>query len=96
VLQALQRADEEDDTDTWVFAITIKDNSGQTLFSSSQAFIATIPDTTLSSTAETRNWQIQAVSLSSNVGGNTRMDASTVAALSVLGEEVPERWRLPQ
>ncbi len=96
VLQALQRADEEDDTDTWVFAITIKDNSGQTLFSSSQAFIATIPDTSLSSTAETRNWQIQAVSLSSNVGGNTRMDASTVAALSVLGEEVPERWRLQQ
>jgi len=93
VLQALQRADEEDSGNEWVFAITIKDNSGTTKFSAAQAFVATIPDTSMSSTAETREWIIQAVNLSSGVGGNTQMDAATVAALGVLGEEVPERWR---
>lgn len=94
VLQNLQRADEEDDTDTWVVAMTIKDNSGTTLFSSNQAFVATIPDTTLSSTTETRDWVLQAVSLASNVGSNTKFDAAEVAAIEALGGDVPERWRL--
>lgn len=96
VLQALQRADEEDSGNEWVFAITIKDNSGTTIFSAAQAFVATIPDSGFSTTAETREWMIQAVNMTANVGGNTAMDPSTVAALSVLGEEVPERWRLSQ
>jgi hypothetical protein len=94
VLQALQRADEEDDSDRWVVAMTIKDNSGTTLFSSNQAFIATIPDTSLSSTTETRDWTFQAVSLNSNVGSNTRFDQAEVAAMEALGAEVPTRWQL--
>lgn len=94
VLQALQRADEEDDSDRWVVAMTIKDNSGTTLFSSNQAFVATIPDTGLSSTTETRDWVFQAVSLSSNVGSNTRFDQAEVAAMEALGAEVPARWQL--
>lgn len=94
VLQALQRADEEDDGDEWVVALTVKDNSGTTLFSSNQAFVSTVPDTTLSSTTETRDWVISAVSLSYNVGGNAKFDASEVQAMEALGAEVPERWRL--
>lgn len=94
VLQALQRADEQDDSDRWVVAMTIKDNSGTTLFSSNQTFIATIPDTSLSSTAETRDWVLQSVNLSSNVGSNTRFDQAEVAAMAALGAEVPARWRL--
>lgn len=94
VLQALQRADEEDDTDTWVFALTAKDTSGTTLFSSNQAFIATVPDTTLSNTTETRDWVFQAVSLSYNVGSNTKFDAAEVAAMNAVGATVPARWQL--
>ena len=95
VMQALQRADEEDDIgNSWVFAITIKDLSGTGIWSSNQAFIATNPDTTFSTTTETRDWVIQAVSLSANIGSNTLFSSAEVAAMNALGEEVDTRWQL--
>jgi hypothetical protein len=93
VLQAIQRADEEDNGNKYVFAMTLKDLSGQTLFSASQAFIAKVPDTTFATTAETRAWTISAVSLQSTVGGNTPMDEAAVSVLSVLGVDVDEKWK---
>lgn len=95
VMQALQRADEEDDVgNEWVFAITIKDLSGTGIWSSNQAFIATNPDTTFSTTTETRDWVIQAVSLSANIGSNTLFDSAEVQAMNALGAEVDTRWQL--
>lgn len=94
VLQALQRADEEDDRDEWVFAITIKDLSGTGVWSSRAAFVATNPDTTFSNTTETRDWMIQAISLSANIGSNTYFDPAEVAAMAALDTEVPARWQL--
>ena len=95
VMQALQRADEDDDTGSkWVFSITIKDLSGTGVWSSNQAFIATNPDTSFSTTTETRDWVIQAVSLSANIGSNTLFDASEVAAMQALGSDVETRWQL--
>jgi len=95
VLQALQRADEEDDLgNTYVFSITIKDLSGTGVWSSNQAFISTVPDAPFSTTAETRQWVISAVSLSSNIGSNTLFDAAEVAAMNAVGAEVDTRWQL--
>jgi len=95
VLQALQRADEEDDLgNSWVFAITIRDLSGTGVWSSNQAFIATVPDSPFSTTTETRDWVISAVSLSSNIGSNTLFDAAEVAAMNAVGAEVDTRWQL--
>lgn len=95
VMQALQRADEEDDVgNEWVFALTIKDLSGTSIWSSNQAFIATNPDTTLGTTTETREWVIQAVSLSANIGSNTLFDAAEVQAMNALGAEVDARWQI--
>lgn len=94
VLQALQRADEEDDGNKWVFAITIKDLSGTSVWSSNQAFVATNPDASYSTTAETRDWVLQAVSLNANIGSNTLFDASEVQAMQALGSDVPDRWQL--
>lgn len=95
VMQALQRADEDDDIgNEWVFAITIKDLSGTGVWSSNQAFIATNPSTTFSTTTETRDWVIQAVSLSANIGSNTLFDSAEVAAMNALGAEVDTRWQL--
>lgn len=94
VLQALQRADEEDDTDTWVVAMTIKDLSGTSLWSSNQTFVGTIPDSTLGDATENRAWVLHAVSLSANVGSNTKFDAAEVAAMNALGADVPARWQL--
>lgn len=94
VLQALQRADEEDDRDKWVVAMTIKDKSGTSSWSSNQTFVATIPDTGLSTTTETREWVLQAVSLNANIGSNTLFDAAEVQAMNSLGAEVDARWQI--
>lgn len=95
VLQALQRADEEDDTgNEYVFSITIRDLSGTGSWSSGQAFISTVPDAAFGTEAETRAWVISAVSLNSNIGSNTLFDASEVAAMQALGSDVDARWQL--
>lgn len=94
ILQELQRADEEDDRNSWVFSITIKDTSGTSVFSSNQAFIATVPDVGYSNTTETRDWMISAVSMDSHVGSNMEFDAAEVAAMAAVGAEVPARWQL--
>lgn len=94
VLQALQRADEEDDRDKWVVAMTIKDKSGTSSWSSNQTFVATVPDTNLSTTTGTREWVLQAVSLNANIGSNTLFDSSEVQAMNSLGAEVDARWQI--
>lgn len=95
VLQALQRADEEDDVgNKFVFAITVKDLSGTGVWSSNQTFIATNPDTSFSNTTETRDWVLQAVSLNANIGANTLFAAPEVQAMQALGAEVDTRWQL--
>ena len=94
MLQALQRADEEDDSDAWVFAITIKDTSGTSVWSSNQAFVGTVPDAALGNATETRAWVLHAVGLSSNIGSNTKFDAAEVAAMAAVGAQVPARWQL--
>ena len=93
VLQALQRADEGDDGNTYVASMTIKDNSGQTMFFSSQTIIATTPDVTLSSTTEQRDWTFFMFNTDNYIGGNTPLDAAAQAAVSAVGGSVEDRWK---
>ena len=92
VLQALQRADEGDDGNTYVASMTIKDQSGQTMFFSSQTIIATTPDVTLSSTTEQRDWTFFMFNTDNYIGGNTPLDAAAVQAVNAVGGEVDPRW----
>jgi uncharacterized cupredoxin-like copper-binding protein len=92
VLQALQRADEGDDGNTYVASMTIKDQSGQTMFFSSQTIIATTPDVTLSSTTEQRDWTFFMFNTDNYIGGNTPLDAAAVQAVEAVGGEVDPRW----
>lgn len=96
VFQQMQIADEEDATDTYVFTITIKDNSGQSLYFANQAFIGTVADSSFSDseTGENRDWVIHAVNLQTMVGGNTKMDAASVAVVEALGGSVETAWQL--
>jgi hypothetical protein len=94
VLQALQRADEQDSGNAWVVAMTIKDLSGTSIWSSNQTFIGTIPDAQLGSAAENRAWELHAVSLSANIGTNTLFDAAEVNAMTALGATVDPKWKL--
>lgn len=92
VLQALQRADEADDGNSWVFNCSIKDNSGQTLFFSSQTIIATTPDVTLSNTTEQRDWTFFMFNTDNYIGGNTPLDAAAVRAVNAVNGTVDPRW----
>lgn len=93
VLQALQRADEGDDGNTYVAAMTVKDQSGQTMFFSSQTIIATTPDVTLSSTTEQRDWTFFMFNTDNYIGGNTPLDAAAVQAVEAVGGTVDDRWK---
>lgn len=93
VFQDIQIADEEDSRNRFIFNVMIKDSSGMTKFFARQAFISTIPDTTFSSGAENRDWAIQAVSMVSNIGGNTLLSDAEVATIEALGGTVESSWR---
>lgn len=93
VLQALQRADEADDGNSYVAAMTIKDQSGQTMFFSSQTIIATTPDVTFSNTTEQRDWTFFMFNTDNTIGGNTPLDAAAVAAVESVGSTVDTRWK---
>lgn len=92
--QRIQSLDEEDATDTYVFTLTLKDNSGRTVASSNQAFIATTPDVSFDTTMGTRMWQISAISLSTHYGGNAKLSDATVSTLAALEYDVPDRWKM--
>lgn len=94
VLQDLQRADEENDGNAWVFNFGIKDASGQTQLFSNQTIIASTPDFAFSSTTETRDWSFFMFNADTNLGGNTPMSDASVAAVEAVGGEVDARWRV--
>lgn len=96
VFQQMQIADENDATDAYVFSITVKDNSGQSLYYARQAFLGTVADSAFSDseTGENRQWDIHCVNLIEMVGGNTKMDESAVAVVEALGGVIEDRWKL--
>lgn len=94
ILQELQRADESDSRNRYVFNITVKDNSGTSVWSSRQAFISTVPQAGFGTETQTRDWMITAISLDSHIGANSEFDASEVAVMAALGVDVPTSWQL--
>ncbi len=94
VLQQLQIADADTTDNTWIFAVTIKDLSGQTVVSSNSAIIAAPPAVEFSSETSTRGWQIYLFGSDLFVGGNMPLAPSEVAAMEALGGTVDDRWKL--
>lgn len=93
-LQQWQLADERAAGGQFVGSVTIKDNSGTSIFFSNQAIITSTPDITLSSTTEMRDWEIFMFNMSGQIGGNSLIDDSTVQAIEGLGGFVEDRWKL--
>jgi len=94
VLQQLQIADAQTSDNTWVFSVTIRDLSGQTVASSNSAIIAAPPTVAFSSDTSTRDWQIYLFGSDLFVGGNMPLAPAEVAAVEAAGGTVDERWRL--
>lgn len=94
VLQALQNADANNSGNDWVFSCTMKDLSGQTVVSSSNAIIAAPANASFSSTTETRDWNIYMFGSDLFIGGNMLLSAADVAAVNAVGGTVEARWQL--
>ena len=94
VLQALQQADADVIDNTWVFNCMIKDVTGQTVVSSSNAIIAAPPNVSFSTTVESRDWAIYMFGSDLVVGGNMELSEQEVAAVEAVGGTVEDRWKL--
>ena len=94
VLQALQVADANTPGNEWVFACTMKDMSGHTVVSSSNAIIAAPANASFSSSTETRDWAIYMFGSDLTIGGNMPLSPSEVQAMEAVGAEVDARWRV--
>lgn len=94
VLQALQNADANSSTNDWVFSCTMKDVSGMTVVSSTNAIIAAPANAAFGSTTETRDWTIYMFGSDLFVGGNMLLSDADVAAVEATGTDVEARWRL--
>jgi hypothetical protein len=92
VLAQLLRNDEATRDSTWLFSMTIKDNSGRSLFYSRQCYIGTSPDNAYSTGIEGRDWVIHCVKLEQFAGGNGELSPDTAATLIDLGGSYADRW----
>ncbi|MNF76582.1 hypothetical protein D3C85_173480 [compost metagenome] len=94
VLQQLQLADANTPGNEWVFAVTMRDLSGQTVASTNSAIIQAPPTAAFSTTTETRDWNIYMFGSDLFIGGNMLLDDANVAAIQATGGEVDPRWVL--
>lgn len=95
VLQKLQDADAADaQSNEWVFNCTIKDLSGQTIMSTSNAIIMAPATAAFSTTIETRDWGIFMFGSDLQIGGNMPLSEQEVSAVEALGYSVDERWKV--
>jgi len=77
---------------TWLFSVLIKDNTGRSEYFSRQCYIGGHPDSTFSTTLDTRDWAIHCVKLEQTIGGNGQFSPSTIEELQALGGQADDRW----
>lgn len=95
ILGQLLRNDEQTRDSTNLFSMTIKDNTGRSLYYCRQCYIGNNPDSTFSNAIDSRDWSIHAVKLEQVQGGNAEFTPGTAADYQALGGTIDPRW-LPQ
>ena len=92
ILSQLYENDRASRDSSGMFAITVKDNSGRSVFFAEEAFIGRVPDASFGNSMNLREWQIQAVRLKVTFGGNAYFTPEDQASLEQLGGQVEEKW----
>lgn len=92
ILTALYVNDKNTRDSSGLFSITVKDNSGRSVFFSEEAYIAVVPNASFGNAMELREWVIHGVRLETYIGGNSKLSAEDVASLQALGVNVDAKW----
>ena len=77
-----------------IFSLTVKDNSGRSIFFAEEAFIAVVPNASFGNTMQLREWQLQAVRLTAVFGGNAKFSPEDADSFEQLGGTVEDKWRV--
>ena len=93
ILSQLYENDRESRDSTGMFNILIKDNSGRSLYSADEAFIAVVPNSSFGNTMQLREWQIQAVRMSVFHGGNAKFSPEDQESFESIGGTVDAQWQ---
>jgi len=95
ILGQLLRNDESTRDSTNLFSMTIKDNTGRSLYYARQCYIGNNPDSTYSNAIDSRDWAIHATKLEQVQGGNAEFTPAAAGDYTALGGTIDPRW-LPQ
>ena len=92
VLMALHLRDAASRNSSGIFSIIIKDGSGRSVYSSSQAYIGTVPNSPFGKEAGTRDWVINCTAVDTYLGGNSLVNPEDVDTLAALDVNVDTAW----
>lgn len=93
VLTRIGILDEEAHSNKYLFSILIKDSSGRTVMSASQAFLGNDPTVSFSDGIENRDWTITVAQLDKHIGGNSKFSPDNQTTLETLGYTVEDQWK---
>lgn len=94
ILTQLYNRDASSRNNSGLFEITVKDGSGRSVYSSTQAYIGKVPNSSFGSAVQGRDWVINAPRVLSNIGGNSLMVDEDVSSLTAIGGSVAADQRL--
>jgi hypothetical protein len=92
ILQALYDKDRETLDSSGLFAITITDLSGRSVYFSDQAYVASPPSSSFANSMTINSWMIHMPNSVLKLGGNQKLSAEDVATLTALGATPDPKW----
>ena len=93
ILTRIGILDEDAHSNKYLFSILIKDTSGRTVMSASQAFLGNDPAASFSDGVETYDWTITVARLEKHIGGNSKFSPDNEATVTGLGDVVEDQWK---
>lgn len=76
-----------------LFTVTVKDNSGRSLYFASEAYIGKLPMSDFGNSMHHREWVVHCAHLHMYIGGNSVFSPEDMAALEALGGNIPTQWQ---
>lgn len=92
VLTAFYLRDAATRNNSGIFSIIVKDGSGRSVYSSSQAYIGTVPNSPFGKDAGNREWVINCTAVDTFIGGNGLINPEDVDTLASLDVNVDPAW----